>query len=193
MFTLKLQLWLLSENSTRPGHEKQPTFKGFQEERQREKKSLCFPVWHLFLSVFLKREVSLLDWIKMADLYDSAASEHSALTGAALSERGLSLLLGSVDSFQGLSLTARAHMQRHVWTRRARPVCRHSLARSECCCPSGLCSGPAVTSSLCLCCRWCASSLGYLPFCWLGTSPLFPLPGKWEREKKKWKHMSWRF
>ncbi len=60
---------------------------------------------------------------------------------------------------------------------------RHSLAHSECCCPSGLCSGPAVTSSLCLCCRWCASSLGYPSFCWRGTSPLFQLPGKSEREQ----------
>lgn len=57
---------------------------------------------------------------------------------------------------------------------------RHSPADNGCCCPSGPGSGPAVTSSLCLCYRWCRSSLGYPAFCWPGTSPLSPLPGKWE-------------
>lgn len=61
---------------------------------------------------------------------------------------------------------------------------RHSLAHSGCCCPLGLCSGPAAAASLCLCCRWCASSLGYPSSCWRGTSLLFPLPGKLEKRKK---------
>lgn len=112
--------------------------------------------------------------------FSSAASEHSALTGAALSELGLSLLLGSVNFCQGLSLME-AHTYKNMYAHSQ--IRRHSLARSGCCCPSGLCSVPAVTSSLCLCCRWCASSLGYLSFCWLGTSPLVLLPGKWERER----------
>lgn len=53
---------------------------------------------------------------------------------------------------------------------------RYSPAHSGGCCLAGLCSGPAVTSSLCLCCRWCASSLGCLSFCWPGTSLLFQPP-----------------
>lgn len=57
---------------------------------------------------------------------------------------------------------------------------RHSPAHSGCRCPSGPGSGPAVTSSLSLCCRWCRSSRGHPAFCWPGTSPLSPLPGKWD-------------
>lgn len=58
---------------------------------------------------------------------------------------------------------------------------RNSPAHSECCCLSGLCSAPAVTASLCLCCRWCTSSLGCPSFCWRGTFLLFPLPGESEQ------------
>lgn len=54
-------------------------------------------------------------------------------------------------------------MRIYYWT--------HSPARSGHCCPWGLCWVPAATSSLCLCCRWCGSSLDCPSFCWPGTSP----------------------
>lgn len=82
----------------------------------------------------------------------------------------------SVNSCQGLSLT-----DTHTHTHKTMYACRHLRAHSGYCCPSGPCSAPEVNSSPCLCCRWCASSLGYPSFCWLGTSPLFPLPEEFRK------------
>lgn len=113
--------------------------------------------------------------------FSITASEHSALTAAALSELGPSLLAGSVNSCQGCSLME-SHTHKNMYERRCLP------AHSGCCCPSGLCSGLAGGSSLCLCCRWCVSSLGYPSFCWRGTSPLFQLPG--ELDSSDWKQTS---
>lgn len=68
---------------------------------------------------------------------------------------------GSFISSQGCALME-AHIYKTVWMQHAG---RCSPAHSGCCCPSGLGSGPAVTSSLCLCYRWCMSSLGFPAFC----------------------------
>lgn len=156
-----------------------------QKGRQIKKKHLLFC---LTLSVFLKWEVSLLDWIKMADLS---------------AQRPLSTQLWRALLFQSSAphccWDQSTPVKASLWWKRSRiktrmevarfQARRHSRARSECCWTSCLCLGLAVTSSLCLCCRWCVSSLGYPSFCWRGTSPLFPLPEKKYRKSSSQHYM----
>lgn len=162
-----------------------PNFQRFSGRKTKKKD--CFSAWHLFLSVFLKWEVSLLDWIKMADL----SAQHPQSTQL---WRALLFLSSASHCCWDQSTPVKACLWWKCTHRKAymTATCRHSLAHSECCCLGGLCLGPGVTSSLCLCCRWCTSSLGYPSFCWPGTSLLFLPPVKIRKETAhicKWKQM----
>lgn len=102
--------------------------------------------------------------------FSSAASEHSALTAAALSELGLSSApVSQMDAHTDLT-------EKKTKTQECSP------ARSGDCFLSGLCSGPAATSSLCLGCKWCTSLSGSPSFCWRGTSLWFLRPGRLQRK-----------
>ena len=152
-----------------------------QTKKKKKKKWLHSRLTLSFSLCFLNGGGQLIGLNQNGWPFGSAASERSALTGAALSELCLSSLLGSVDSCQGLFFLMGAHACKNMYEGATRV---NSPARSGCCFLLGLCSGPAVTSSLCLCCRWCASSLGYLSFCWRGTSLLFLLPVEIRKESK---------
>lgn len=155
--------------------------RGSQEERQIKYKK-AFLSDKSFSLCFFKWEVSLLDWIKMADL-SAEQPQSTQLWRALLFPSSSSRCCWDQSTPVKASLWwKRTHIKTCMNASRWQ-MQRNSPAHSECCCLSGLCSAPAVTSSLCLCCRWCTSSLGCPSFCWRGTFLLFPLPGESERSQ----------
>lgn len=153
--------------------------RGSQEGRQIKYRK-AFLSDKSFSLCFFKWEVSLLDWIKMADL--SAEQPQSTQLWRALlfPSSGSHCCWDQSTPVKASLWWKRTHIKTCMNASRWQ-MQRNSPAHSECCCLSGLCSAPAVTSSLCLCCRWCTSSLGCPSFCWRGTFLLFPLPGESER------------
>lgn len=128
------------------------------------KRKRLVAAWHLLLSEFLKWEVNSSGWVGTADL--SAQQSWSAqLWRPVLFHSRASHCGWDQSTAVKLFFDGGAHTG-------------NSPAHSGCCCPAGLCSAPAVTSNLGLCCKWCASSPGYPSFCWPGTSLLFLLPRK---------------
>lgn len=152
-----------------------------QTKKKEEEEVIAFPPDTFFLSVFLKWGRSAYwtesKWLtfRLSSLRALSFDGRCSFWALPLIAAGSSRLLSRPFFLMG------AHACKNMYEGATRV---NSPARSGCCFLLGLCSGPAVTSSLCLCCRWCASSLGYLSFCWRGTSLLFPLPVEIRKESK---------
>lgn len=153
--------------------------RGSQEGRQIKYRK-AFLSDKSFSLCFFKWEVSLLDWIKMADLSAEQPQSTQLWWALLFPSSGSRCCWDQSTPVKASLWWKRTHIKTCMNASRWQ-MQRNSPAHSECCCLSGLCSVPAVTSSLCLCCRWCTSSLGCPSFCWRGTFLLFPLPGESER------------